>query len=218
MTRSTGNSKRSSSLRSAFAKATVDKPRRDPSLRQAQGGLSGRRGEPVRKRWVAKAPSPVVAVVAVAPVSASRWATGRDVVLALVMAVGLSTVFLSPLRFSHSVAPVATPEASERVLGESISVPLTVTVTIRNDGQVWRTSVTPTTGTLAEVLARSASDAGSSFEYLSRGSSIYLSRFLDLPDDAAGSWTVRVNGAAVTDLSQPVLEQGDEITVERQAI
>lgn len=196
MTRSTGNSKHSSSLH----------PRRDPS--------SGRRGAGQRVRTTTKLTAPATPIVG----KGSRWATGRDVALALVMAIGLSTVFLSPLRFSGTSVPAAVPVSGERVLGASISVPLTVTVSIKNGEQVWRTSVTPTTEMLAEVLARAANVAGSTFEYQSRGSSIYLTRFLDLPDDTTGMWIVRVNGVAVSDLSQVTLEQADEITVERRVI
>lgn len=182
-------------------------------------GNSKASNSPVRKRRVAKqAFSAAITDVPVQPAVSSRWATGRDVVLALVMAIGLSTVFLSPLRFSPQVASDKPTESPERVLGASITIPLAVSVIIKNDRQEWRSSVTPITGTLAEVLARSANAAGSTFEYSSRGSSIYLTRFLNLRDDQTGVWVVRVNGIAVTDLSQSFLEQADEITVERQAI
>lgn len=145
----------------------------------------------------------------------ARWSTGRDVVLALVMAIGLSTVFLSPLRFSADATESSTTTVTPgRILGESIVIPLKVPVSIHLRDQRWQVITSPRFGMLAEALSQAAGAAGSSFEYMSRGSSIYLLRFMKVADDTTGVWIVSINGVATTDLSSPSLEQGDEVVIE----
>ncbi len=151
--------------------------------------------------------------------AAPRLTIWRDVGLALVMAVGLSTVFLSPLRFSSSTTAVkSTAVTSGRILGNSITVPLTIPVTVRLWSSEWRTVTAPKYGTLTEALSQAAAASQSSFEYVSRGSSIYLQRYLGLSDDLSGRWEVRVNGVLVADLSARPLEQGNEVTLTRQPL
>lgn len=147
--------------------------------------------------------------------STAPWATSRDMVLAFIMALGLSAVFLSPFRFSRLLqADSKTPKTGGQVLGVSISVPLAVQVVIQQADQEWRSMTYPRTGMIAEALSQAAGAAGSSLQYQSRGSSIYLQRLLNLGDDVSGSWMVSVNGAVVTDLSLRSLEQGDEVRAE----
>lgn len=138
-------------------------------------------------------------------------AVWRDVALALVMALGLSSVFLTPLRTN---VPTTTPTGPGRVLGASVTVPLVVEVTLKLDGWTDRSSVEPRDGTLIEVLADVARRRQSTLEYRSRGQSIYLTRFLGRADDTNGVWEVSVNGLSVVDLAQPTLIQGDEVTIE----
>lgn len=75
--------------------------------------------------------------------------------------------------------------------------------------------MTPAPGTLVEVLSKMATAAGSTMEYRSLNTSMYLTKFLGLGDDATGRWRVSINGVTVTDLSLPVLQQGDDIRIER---
>ncbi len=144
----------------------------------------------------------------------SRRAPWRNIGLTLVMAGGLSTVFLSPFLLANRSA-TATPG---RVFGAATVAPLTVPVTVRSGDRVWRLTVRPQYGTIAEALGQAAAVTQSSFEYTSRGSSIYLRRFLNLSNDVTGGWQVRVNGVLVADLSLRSLEQGDQIAVERQSL
>ncbi|MEK7537884.1 MAG: hypothetical protein AAB619_02850 [Patescibacteria group bacterium] len=141
----------------------------------------------------------------------SRRAPWRNIGLTLVMTGGLLTVFLSPFLLADRSA-TATPG---RILGAATAASLTVPVTVRSGDQVRRLISRPQYGTIAEALGQAA--AGSSFEYTSRGSSIYLRRFLNLSNDVTGGWQVRVNGVLVADLSLRSLEQGDQIAVERQS-
>jgi len=137
----------------------------------------------------------------------SHRADVRDVVLALLMAIGLSTVFLSPLRFTGvSVASAPTTVGGGRILGEAVTVPLSVQVSIHQGDQQWRVMTSPRGGTLAEALGQAAGAVGSSFAYLSRGSSIYLQQFMNVTNDLTGSWVVRVNGLSISDLSSRPLE------------
>lgn len=142
----------------------------------------------------------------------SRRALWTDLSLALIMATGLTTAFFSPLRLTTSKAD-APPVG--RVLGASTAVPLTVPVTVYLEGQRWQYLAQPKSGWLVEVLSWVAAQQQSTFDYLSRGSSMYLHRFLNIADDVSGSWVVRVNGLPVTDLSQVNLQQGDEVVIER---
>ncbi|MEK7637369.1 MAG: hypothetical protein AAB402_03230 [Patescibacteria group bacterium] len=143
--------------------------------------------------------------------SLSRRVLWRDIGLTLVMVSGLSMVFLSPFLSANR----SMTTAPDRILGAATAASLTVPVTVRSGDQVRRLISRPQYGTIAEALGQAA--AGSSFEYTSRGSSIYLRRFLNLSNDVTGGWQVRVNGVLVADLSLRSLEQGDQIAVERQS-
>lgn len=185
-----------------------------PGIRRS----SGTRAVPVKTAL--KSLVPVVAqqlqpkIISTGSRVQSKSTNGRDMFLALLMAVGLSTVFLSPLRLATVTTDVPESVAKPgRVLGESVVVTLRVPVSIRLNGQEWKISTAPKYGLLAEVLGQAASAVGTSFEYTSRGSSIYLQRYFKIPDDVTGSWVVSVNGVAVTDLSSRLLEQGDEVRV-----
>lgn len=134
----------------------------------------------------------------------------RDVALALVMALGLTSAFFLPMR-----SPTATP-AEGRVLGAETAGPLTVTVNVHYDTQTVRLDLQPVPATVTNVLAMTAAAMRSSFSYTSRGSAIYLQRFLGQADDASGVWAVQWNGQLLTDLSQLLLGNGDELTIIRQ--
>lgn len=130
------------------------------------------------------------------------------------MAVGLTTVFLSPLRVAPTAKETPSTPAAGRILGENIIIPLQVSVSVRMDASQWQTSVSPKNGTLTEALSQVAGAARKPFTYFSRGDSMYLQGFFGRNNDAGGSWVVSVNGLAVSDLSSKALEQGDELLVE----
>ncbi len=149
-------------------------------------------------------------------VSATPGATAwRDAILALVMAAGLSTVFLSPFHIASTIKSVPT---SGRILGEATTVPLHIEVVVSDAAQTKRVTVYPTTGTIAQALGQAAAQLQTSFDYTSRGASIYLADFDALPNAVTGTWTVRVNGAAITDLSQQSLAQGDQLTLDYHSL
>jgi hypothetical protein len=135
----------------------------------------------------------------------------RDVLAALLIAVGLSTVFLSPLTHPNG-------DSREKILGQSIVVPLTVPVTLVNHGNTQTILTYPKYGTLPEALGQAAADQGTNFYYTTRGSSAYLWRFFNQVNDATGGWAVTVNGLVVTDLLSINLRQGDQITAERMVL
>jgi len=145
----------------------------------------------------------------------SRSNVTRDVAMALLMAVGLSTVFLTPFRFSK-VATIDTPieQKSGRILGESIVMPLSIPVTVLlSPEQRWETTVSPKTGMIAEALGQVAGRFDRSFTYNSRGDAAFLQSFFTVMNDATGSWSLRLNGLLLTDMNTQYLEQGDELTL-----
>lgn len=155
-------------------------------------------------------PQPVVATMK----QATRWSTSRDVMLALFLAIGLSSAFFSPLR-PRSIAVTPTRTSTGRILGATTTEPLTINVVATRDQSEWRQTMTPAPRTLIEALSKIATAAGSTMEYRSLNTSMYLTKFLGLGDDTTGRWRVSINGVTVTDLSLPVLQQGDEIRIER---
>ncbi len=98
------------------------------------------------------------------------------------------------------------------ILGVSATQPLQVTVTVSAPFSHASATTILSTGTLTEALARAASALNSSLGYTSRGSSIYLTSFLETSNSPAGHWGIAVNGAPVTDLSLVTLNQGDQVT------
>jgi hypothetical protein len=90
-------------------------------------------------------------------------------------------------------------------------MPLRVSVSVMSPTDTWRTDVQPKQGTVVEALALAAQQAHWPFSYTSRGSSIYLDKF---GPDPVMRWTVRLNGVAITDLTQATLRQGDSLTLE----
>ncbi len=149
----------------------------------------------------------------------SHWATGRDVVLALFMTIGISAVFIFPGRAAHF--NVTTPKVAvtrEQVLGESIALPLTIPVIMYIGGERSLISTSPKNGTLIEAVSQAAAERGGSLTYVSRGESIYLRSFLNISNDETGSWEIRVNGLVAADISVQTLEQGDEVTITRLTI
>lgn len=145
----------------------------------------------------------------------SRSSAHRDVLLAVLMAAGLSTVFLSPLRFSKvATTNVQVEPAAGRILGESIVRPLSVSVTvILSLNQRWQTNASPKTGMIAEALSQVAGRYNRSFTYNSRGDSAYLQSFFNVMNDATGSWSLRLNGLLLNDMNAQYLKQGDELTL-----
>lgn len=141
----------------------------------------------------------------------SRWSSVTDVGLALVLAAGLSTVFLSPVRQARPV-PASTPSIG-KILGATISIPLSVPVTISVNGERNRFVTFPTHGHIAEVLASAAGQAQSSMTYSSRGNSVYLESFLGYSNTASRAWVVTCNGSPVLDLASRQLLQGDELSL-----
>lgn len=135
--------------------------------------------------------------------------------MALLMAAGLSTIFLSPLRFSKvATADVTSPSTSGRILGESIDIPLSVPMTIvLSAEQRWETTVSPKSGMIAEALGQVAGRFNRSFTYNSRGDAAFLQSFFNVMNDATGSWSLRLNGLLLTDMNAQYLEQGDELTL-----
>lgn len=129
--------------------------------------------------------------------------------LALLLATGLSATFLSPFRYA---APVAQAQPG-RILGESIVVPLHITVVVQQPDHRWEVTTYPSSGTITEALAQAAGSAQGTLSYVSRGSSIYLQRFMGSANDTTGRWVTRVNGEALTDLSLRQLIQGDEVSI-----
>lgn len=103
-----------------------------------------------------------------------------------------------------------------RVLGETVDVPLRVSITVAEPNSRMMVTTTSMTGTLAEVIAQAASALHGDFSYVSRGDSIYLSVFDGRINNQAGHWTVALNGQPVTDLTQAVLHQNDQITLQWQ--
>lgn len=184
------------------------------TIRRRKTPLANRRTGMSRSPGITPAQPITMAIAPALSDGPSRWATSRDVVLALVMAVGLTTVFLSPLRVAPTVKETSTTPPAGRILGENIVVPLRVSVSVRMDAHQWQTTVTPQSGTLAEALSQVAGAAHESFTYFSRGESMYLQGFFGRNNDAGGSWVVSVNGLPVSDLSSQALEQADEILVE----
>lgn len=152
-------------------------------------------------------------VLAIRPVAKVRHHVWRDGVLSLFLALGLSVAFLSPFRYSAQVAQ-AQPG---RVLGQSITVPLHVDVTVQQNDQTWRVTTYPATGSIAQALAQAAGTRQGSLDYLGRGSSMYLRGYLGVMNDTSGQWAVRVNGEHITDLSQRQLMQGDGIVISWEA-
>lgn len=139
----------------------------------------------------------------------SRWSSVTDVALALVLAAGLSTVFLSPVRQAR---PVPTPSVG-KILGATISIPLSVPVTISVNGERNRFVTFPTHGHIAEALASAAGQAQSSMTYSSRGNSVYLESFLGYSNTITQAWVIACNGAPLLDLASRQLMQGDELSL-----
>lgn len=129
----------------------------------------------------------------------------RDIALALLLAAGLSTAFLAPTQTQH-VTENSVPHP--RVLGSSITIPLTVTVAVHAGDIDWRGSIRPVHGTLVEAIAAAASLSGTTFSYSSRGTSIY-------PQEQS---IIHLNGVLVNDLSLPILHQSDTITLEQPSL
>lgn len=151
---------------------------------------------------MADAPAAIEANASVKPLD---W---KALLMAGFLALGFSSTFLGP------VMRIQTPtHAGGIILGDSDSRPLTVPVTII-DSTTTTILTQPASGLVTDALARAAAVLGGSLSYTSRGASIYLQKFSSLPNSPTGTWAVRLNGLVVVDLSQPVLSQGDRLSVE----
>lgn len=136
----------------------------------------------------------------------------KALVLAGILALGFSSTFLGPVFRAQTDQRVN----GGIILGDKDSQPLTVPVTIVNGTFTATVSTKPSTGLVTDALARAASQLGGSMSYISRGASLYLQTYLSQSNSVTGTWSVKLNGLEVTDLNQPVLKQGDTLTVTYQ--
>ncbi len=134
----------------------------------------------------------------------------KALVVAGLLALGFSSTFLGPVLRIQS-----DNRSGGVILGDSTSRPLAVPVTVVN-GAATTITTQPSTGLVTDALARAATELDGTVSYTSRGSSIYLQTYLNQPNSATGTWTVQLNGRPVVDLSQPILRQGDAITMTYQ--
>lgn len=133
----------------------------------------------------------------------------KALVLAGLLALGFSSTFLGPVLKIQNDAPT-----TGQILGDTDSRPLMIPVTVKHADRIYTVDTKPSTGTITDALSRAAAGLGGGLQYSSRGESIYLQKFLTTANTDAGAWVVKVNDVPVSDLSAPMLLQGDAVTIE----
>lgn len=132
----------------------------------------------------------------------------KALVMAGLLALGFSSTFLGP------VWRVQTDQRrGGQVLGEIDSQPLTIPVTVAMGEQTVTIVTAPAGGGVTEALSRAAAKLGGELIYDSRGSSIYLTKFLSTANSGVGAWQVRYNDVIMTDLSTTILRQGNRLSI-----
>ena len=126
---------------------------------------------------------------------------------ALVLAAGFSSVFLVPLTTTKR------PITQGQILGESVSAPLIIQVTIDDGLRQQTVSVSPRSGLVVEALALAAANTKRQFSYTSRGDDMFVQAFSLRGDPTVTTWTVDRNGFELTDLAGQSLSQGDTLTI-----
>lgn len=128
----------------------------------------------------------------------------------MLLALGFASAFVGPI-FPRATPSETVDTIGGEVLGDAVSRPLEVTVSVQVDGSNQVYTVQPQSGTVTEALAKAAKLGRTGFVYATRGSSIYVDTFFAKGSHGDGQWIILVNGNMVTDLSTVELSQGDQI-------